>query len=86
MMELGDSRSYSTTLVDLWAMLEKQPGGEEGALLVNGYANIFYIHDVEGNLWAVGAYWNSDVGGWCVYASSVEYPYGWLDGRRVVSR
>lgn len=86
MTELGDPRSYSTTLADMWGMLEKQPGGEEGALLVNGYANIFYIHDTEGNLWAVSAYWGASRGGWYVEANSVGSPDGWRGGRQVLSR
>jgi len=86
MTELGDPRSYSTTLADLWGMLEKQPNGEEGALLVNGYANILYIHDTEGNLWAVYAYWVSGFGGWCVNAGSVGDPDGWSAGIQVLSR
>ena len=86
MTELGDPTSYSTTLADMWAMLEKQPNGEEGALLVNGYANIFYIHDIEGNLWAVCALWYADGGGWNVEADSVEDPGRWDDGGQVLSR
>jgi hypothetical protein len=86
MTELGDPRSYSTTLADMWGMLEKQPGGEEGALLVNGYANIFYIHDTEGNLWAVRASWYAGLGGWGVEADSVGRPRRWGGGRQVLSR
>ena len=86
MTELGEPQSYSTTLADLWVLLQKQPNGEEGALLVNGYANIFYIHDTEGTLWAVRAIWNSVSGGWGLDARSVERPGGWLGGRQVVSR
>ncbi len=86
MTELGEPRVFSTTLADLWALLEKQPNGEEGALLVNGYANILYIHDTEGNLWAVSVLWNAGRGGWSVGAFSVGRPSGWDDGRQVLSR
>lgn len=86
MTELGDPASYSTTLADLWALLEKQPNGEEGVLLVNGYANIFYIHDTEGNLWAVRARWRSGGDGWRVGADSVEGPRRWNGGDQVLSR
>lgn len=87
MTELGEPKVYSTVLADLWALLEKQPNGEEkGVLLVNGYANIFYIHDVDGTLWAVNAPWFSGHGGWNVGALSVGDPSGWDGGVRVVSR
>lgn len=86
MTELGDPTAYSTTLADMWVMLEKQPNGEKGALLINGYANIFYIHDTEGNLWAVSARWYAAHGGWNVGAVSVGYPRRWFDGTRVLSR
>lgn len=85
MTELGNPRSYSTTLADMWAMLEKQPNGEDGVLLVNGYANILYIYDTEGNLWAVSAFWLAG-SGWSVGAYSVGDPPRWRDGDRVVSR
>ncbi len=86
MTELGDPHSYSTTLADMWGMLEKQSGGEEGVLLVNGYANIFYIHDTESNLWAVSGRWGVVSRGGNVIAFSVKYPRKWDAGSQVVSR
>ena len=86
MTELCETKVYSTTLADMWGMLEKQPNGEDGALLVNGYANILYIHDTEGNLCAVGANWRADYGGWSVEAYSVGSPHGWVGGHQVLSR
>ena len=35
-----------TTLAQLYALLERQGRGEDGVLLVNGAANIFYIRDI----------------------------------------
>ncbi|MEX2010465.1 MAG: hypothetical protein WD874_01520, partial [Parcubacteria group bacterium] len=52
--EIGADKE-KTTLSQLWALLELQGHGQEGKLLVNGYANIFYIRDAKDNLWAVGA-------------------------------
>jgi hypothetical protein len=85
MTELGDLRSFATTLADLWAMLEKQPNGEQGPLLTNSWANIFYIHDKDGKLWAVVAVWDAG-SGWNVEAYSVEEPDRWDDGVQVLSR
>lgn len=81
--EIGEERE-ETKLAHLWSMLKLQSKGEQGALLTNGYANIFYIRDTENVLWAVNASWYG--GGWCLDASSVERPYRWHDGDRVCSR
>lgn len=80
--ELGDT--HETSLAELSQLLTAQGNGEDGTLLTNGYANIFYIRDIEGILWAVRALWRS--GGWCVGAFSVERPRGWDAGRQVLSR
>ena len=58
---------------------------KEGMLL-NGYANIFYIRDQKGILRAVVAYWDAGDGGWRVGAHSVGYASGWDAGGGVVSR
>lgn len=83
--ELADK--CEITLGQFFALLSKQGKGEVGPLLTNGYyANIAYIRDDEGILWAVRAHWNADNGGWRVGAYSVEYPDRWNDGVRVLSR
>lgn len=73
-------------LGQFFALLSKQGKGETGPLLTNGYANIAYIRDDEGILWAVSAYWYSDRGGWYVVAYSVEHPGRWIGGIQVLSR
>ncbi|MDD3531660.1 MAG: hypothetical protein PHV99_03680 [Candidatus Pacebacteria bacterium] len=82
--ELGDAAE--TTLADLWELLEKQGVGQEGALLINGYANIFYIRDAHDELWAVHACWFADRGFWHVVACSITLPFRWRAGSQVVSR
>jgi len=82
--KLGDKAE--TKLAYLFCLLEKQSKGEDGVLLINGYANIFYVRGTDGNLWAVGAFWDSDYGYWLVEANSREYPYRWNDGNQVFSR
>ena len=82
MDELGDS--CETDLVDIYHLLSLQSNGGDGVLLTNGYANIFYIKDVNGVRRAVSAYWLD--GGWGVGARSVEVMSSWLEGRRVFSR
>lgn len=82
--ELGGKEKAETTLVALFALLEKQGGGEEGVLLVNEYANIFYIRDIKCVLRAVYVYWSDD--GWYVNAHSVEAPFRWYAGYQVFFR
>lgn len=81
--ELGGEEKVETTLSAIYGLLLKQPKGEEGALLTNGYANIFYVKDINGVLRAVNVLW--DDYGWRVYVNSVGRTLVWLAGRRVFS-
>ena len=81
--ELGGEAKAETTLAELHDLLKKQANGEDGVLLTNGRANIFYIQDISGVLRAVFVDW---CGGGCrVDSSSVEAPDDWNAGRRVFS-
>lgn len=82
--ELG-SRA-ETKLAYLFQLLVMQVNGQSGVLLTNGYANIFYVRDDEGNLWAVDALWRSGCGYWDVEAFSVGLPFRWDAGDQVFSR
>lgn len=74
-----------TTLAHLFELLKKQPRGESGDLLVNGSANIFYVEDMSGIVWAVVAFWLSGRG-WYVSAYSVSSRFSWYPDRAVFSR
>ena len=80
--ELGNSAE--TTLAEIFQLMLNQPNGENGALLTNSYANIFYVRDSNNELRAVYVDWVG--GGWYVFARSVGLPYEWRGGRRVFSR
>lgn len=82
--ELGGEAKAETSLSEMFAFLEKQKHGEDGVLLNNGYANIFYTKDSAGVLRSVYARWYDD--GWRVSADSVEGPGRWHDGYQVFSR
>jgi hypothetical protein len=82
--ELGGEEQAETTLTELFALMSAQKNGEKGALLTNGYANIFYIKDVNGVLRAVRAHW--DGGGWDVDADDVTNSMGWDVVNQVFSR
>lgn len=82
--ELGGEDKAETTLAEMFFQMKKQASGESGVLLTNDYANIFYIRDINGVLWAVNCNWNDD--GWNVNANSVENPNDWNAGNQVFSR
>lgn len=82
--ELGGEEKSETALSSVYGLMEKQPNGENGALLTNGYANTFYVRDQNGVLRAVRMDWYA--GGWRVSANSVGGPDRWRDGNRVFSR
>ena len=82
--ELGGETKVETTLSEMFSLIRKQPDGEEGVLLNNGWANILYIRDQNGVLRAVSVDWSD--GGWDVSADSVENSNEWSAGRQVFSR
>ena len=82
--ELGGEAKAETTLTEVYALMEAQKNGENGPLLTNGWANIFYLRDVKGVLRAVFVCWIDD--GWFVFAIDVTYPHTWVAARQVFSR
>jgi hypothetical protein len=81
--ELGGEAKAETTLSEMFSLMEKHKRGEDGVLLKNGYANIFYIKDQNGVLRTVYVYW--DDGGWLVGAASFEDTSRWRGGDQVFS-
>jgi len=67
----------------LAGMISRQPNGEEGNLLNNGYTNIFYVQ-TSGGVFAVFADWDAGDREWYVYAWSLGGPR-WNAGGRVFS-
>jgi hypothetical protein len=82
--ELGGEARAETTLTEVYALMEAQKNGENGPLLINGYANIFYVRDAKGVLRTV--YVHLDVDGWDVDAHGVTYPSTLNDDYQVFSR
>lgn len=80
---LGDKARIK--LAHFVTLLKKQAHGEDGVLLTDGRANIAYIEDDKGTLWAVHARWSSYYRYWGVYAHSVENPYPWHAGHQILS-
>jgi hypothetical protein len=81
--DLGGEEKAEVTLTEVWRLMERQANGQEGALLTNGWANIFYVRDVNGVLRAVVVYWH-DVG-WRASADALG-DSRWYDDDLVFSR
>ncbi len=73
-------------LGQFYQLIEVQGWGQEGPLLVNGYANIAYVLDENGAPWAVDAFWSRDHGGWYVLVYSIAHQYTWPAGSQVFSQ
>ncbi len=80
--DLGGEVRAEVVLSQLWAKMKRQANGEEGDLLTNGWANIFFVR-VGGVLRAVDVFW--DVGGWRANAHALDDDR-WRYGSRVFSR
>lgn len=84
--ELGAEELIETNLATMWELMKKQGSGQAGDLLVNGYANVFYIRDDNGVVWAVSCFWISDTQDWGVGADAFSNPDVWYVGLRFFSR
>ena len=69
-----------TFLVHLATLIEGQWGGKSGALLNNGYSNIFYVKVNA----AVYVFWNADKREWSCHALRLD-DYRWIAGYRAFS-
>ncbi len=85
--DLGGAKQIKAFVAYIFSLCCRQGQGQEGVLLTNGYANIFYIPDPNDpeTYWAVSCSWNSSYGRWYVGADPVTYLDKWRAGRQVVS-
>lgn len=81
--ELGGEDKSETALSEMFSLMEEQGNGQSGSLLIDGSANIFFICDCAGVLWAVDCSWVDD--GWNVDASYLEDGRPWRDDCQVFS-
>jgi hypothetical protein len=73
--ELGGEANVESSLRTAFALLQRQGNGEEGFLQTNGFANIFYVRDLQGVLCAIRIGWAD--AGWVVDAIPVADPLAW---------
>lgn len=74
-----------TFLAHLWELLSKQPNGEEGALLVKGAQNVFYVMGTDNRRWAVHLHWEtSGDSGWVIRADC-ENQCEWRSQDQIIS-
>ena len=85
--ELGQPKPFTAGefVAIIHDLLTKQPNGESGTLLNNGYANIFYVQLEDGRIVAVDVFWDSDDREWHLNADDLD-DIQWSDGRCVFSR
>ncbi|MBI5078215.1 MAG: hypothetical protein HZB11_02535 [Candidatus Yonathbacteria bacterium] len=76
------ARTHAFTLDQLATLLRLQPNGEDGALLNNGSANIFYVL-TKGDFFSVSMLWDSVQSEWCVYGWPTNGHGHWDAGDRV---
>ncbi|PIP55699.1 MAG: hypothetical protein CO183_02645 [Candidatus Zambryskibacteria bacterium CG_4_9_14_3_um_filter_42_9] len=82
--ELGGEVKAETTIYEMVYLLEGQGRGEEGILLNNGFANIFYVRDNAHILRSVFLIW--DERGWFIDAHSIMDAHRGSCGCLVFSR
>ena len=64
-------KSIPELLSVFYDKITKQPNGEDGELLNNGYANLFYLQ-LEDRVVVVSVGWYSDVRGWFLIANDLS--------------
>jgi hypothetical protein len=99
--DLGGNEKAASSLAEPFALMAQQPNGEDGALLNNGWANIFYVEDevrtpedeafayvnVAGKKVVLRTVYVYWYGdGWSVHANPVSNPLEWNDDDQVFSR
>lgn len=85
--ELGEGHVFTNAsefCATLAQMLDAQWSGEEGDLLANGYANIFYVRGSAGEVFAVRVLWHADYREWRVHAYRLDGSR-WFAGSRAFS-
>jgi hypothetical protein len=80
---LGDNHVFSATegCAVITGMISRQPNGENGDLINDGKANIFYVRGKDDEVFTVDVDWNAGGRNWVVSANQFG-SYPWFAGRR----
>ena len=68
----AEVRKFAFTPDQIASMIDAQPNSIDGAMLNNGYANIFYVIGVDGGLFAVDVDWRSHDSVWGAFAFKLD--------------
>lgn len=71
---------------DITSFIDRQKNGEDGVLLTNGWANIFYLIGVNDEVFAVSVRWSSVNRQWFVRAWHLDGHGRWDGDDQVLSR
>jgi len=86
--KLLKERGHTFHIEQLADLLRRTKAGEKTGLIDNGYANLLFIEDDNGEVFGCGAHWNGVWYGygWHVYVNRFGSDGRWFAGRRFFSR
>ena len=83
--ELGGKDMVKTNLAYMAQLIRAQPQGQNGPLLTNGEANVFYVENCAGELGPVDCNWHSSRLKWEIIGNLFSYPSRWRAGEQFFS-
>jgi len=86
--KLLKERGHTFHLEQVADLIRRTKAGEKTGLLDNGYANLLFVEDENGEVFGLHAFWRDYwLGlGWCVHVYRFVLDFGWLAGLRFFSR
>lgn len=78
-----DARKHAFTPDQIADLIDRQKNGENGEMLNNGYANIFYVIGKDKALFAVCVGWDRGNLGWGVDTCELDEDEAWRAGNRI---
>ncbi|GEM_PF-1400464 len=82
-IELGFPKRHLTSFGDIAALIKMQWGGKSGILITNGNGNVFFVQDINGEVFVAGIGWDSASLSWIVLYWSLN-EFGRQCGRQLL--